>query len=150
MKSESEVAQLCLTLSDPMDCSPPSSSVHGIFQARVLEWGAITFSRGSSQSYWGLSSELTSPWEMWRVKSELLEGRKWLLLSRSWMPVHHVRIHYSFLIPKKITDFCIFRQKRLSGLFSNCNNKEKLPFLCFLAGCYLVTGNLLIFMFLSC
>ena len=41
---ESEVAQSCQTLSDPMDCSPPGSSVHGIFQARVLEWGAIAFS----------------------------------------------------------------------------------------------------------
>ena len=40
VKSESEVAQSCPTLSDPMDCSPPGSSVHGIFQARVLEWGA--------------------------------------------------------------------------------------------------------------
>ena len=38
---ESELAQSCLTLSDPMDCSLPGSSVHGIFQARVLEWGAI-------------------------------------------------------------------------------------------------------------
>ena len=44
VKSESEVAQLCLTLSDPMDCSLPGSSVHGIFQAKVLEWGAIAFS----------------------------------------------------------------------------------------------------------
>ena len=44
VKSESEVAQLCPTPSDPMDCSLPSSSVHGIFQARVLEWGAIAFS----------------------------------------------------------------------------------------------------------
>ena len=44
VKSESEVAQLCLTCSDPMDCSPPGSSIHGIFQARVLEWGAIAFS----------------------------------------------------------------------------------------------------------
>ena len=44
VKSESEVAQLCLTFSDPMDCSLPGSSVHGIFQARVLEWGAIAFS----------------------------------------------------------------------------------------------------------
>ena len=44
VKSESEVAQPCLTLSNPMDCSPPGSSVHGIFQARVLEWGAIAFS----------------------------------------------------------------------------------------------------------
>ena len=44
VKSESEDTQSCLTLSDPMDCSPPGSSVHGIFQARVLEWGAIAFS----------------------------------------------------------------------------------------------------------
>ena len=44
VKSESEVAQLCPTLSDPMDCSLPGSSAHGIFQARVLEWGAIAFS----------------------------------------------------------------------------------------------------------
>ena len=41
VKSESEVTQSCPTLSDPMDCSPPGSSIHGIFQARVLEWGAI-------------------------------------------------------------------------------------------------------------
>ena len=44
VKSESEVTQSCLALSDPMDCSPPGSSVHGIFQARVLEWGAMAFS----------------------------------------------------------------------------------------------------------
>ena len=44
VKSESEVAQLCPTPSDPMDCSPPGPSVYGIFQARVLEWGAIAFS----------------------------------------------------------------------------------------------------------
>ena len=44
VKSEREVAQSCLTLRDPMDFSLPGSSVHGIFQARVLEWGAIAFS----------------------------------------------------------------------------------------------------------
>ena len=44
VKSECEVAQLCLTLSHPMDCSALGSSIHGIFQARVLEWGAIAFS----------------------------------------------------------------------------------------------------------
>ena len=48
-ESESEVAQSCLTLCNPMDCSLPGSSTHGIFQARVLEWVAISFSRGSSQ-----------------------------------------------------------------------------------------------------
>ena len=52
-ESESEVAQSCPTLCDPMDCSLPDSSVHGIFQAIVLEWIAISFSRGSSRPrYW--------------------------------------------------------------------------------------------------
>ena len=48
MKVKSEVTQSCLTLSDPMDCTPPGSSVHGILQARVLEWGAIAFSKVTS------------------------------------------------------------------------------------------------------
>ena len=47
-KSESIVTQLCPTLCDPMDCSPPGFSIHGIFQARILEWVAISFSRRSS------------------------------------------------------------------------------------------------------
>ena len=53
VKSESEVAQSCPTLSDPMDCSLPGSSIHGIFQARVLEWGAIAF---SMLLLWGLNN----------------------------------------------------------------------------------------------
>ena len=48
-ESESLAAQLCPTLCDPMDCRLPGSSIHGIFQARVLEWVAISFSRGSSR-----------------------------------------------------------------------------------------------------
>ena len=47
VKRESEVVQLCPTPSNPMDCSLPGSSVHGIFQARVLEWGAIAFSKSA-------------------------------------------------------------------------------------------------------
>ena len=47
VKSESEVTQSCPTLSDPLDFSPLGSSIHGIFQARVLEWGAIAFSKES-------------------------------------------------------------------------------------------------------
>ena len=46
VKSENEISQLYLTLHDPMDCSPPGSSIHGIFQARILEWVAIAFSDG--------------------------------------------------------------------------------------------------------
>ena len=86
VKSESGVAQSCLTLSDHMDCSLPGSSVHGIFQARVLEWGAIAFSantslprdKKSSQSMLGLSpcvrisfhiTSLTS----WQIDVEIVE-----------------------------------------------------------------------------
>ena len=50
VKSESEVTQSCQTLSNPMDCNTPGSSVHGIFQARVLEWGAIAFSSIDSRA----------------------------------------------------------------------------------------------------
>ena len=49
VKGKVKVAQSCLTLCDPMDCSPPGSSIHGILQARRLEWVAVPFSRGSSQ-----------------------------------------------------------------------------------------------------
>ena len=59
VKSESEVTQ-CPTLSDPMDCSPPGSSIHGIFQARVLEWGAIAFSTAVSWK-WGSRLNSISP-----------------------------------------------------------------------------------------
>ena len=59
LESESEVAQLCPTLCSPMDCSLRGSSIHGIFQARVLEWVAISFSRGSSQPRdWTLVSRI--------------------------------------------------------------------------------------------
>ena len=61
VKRESEVAQPCPTLSDPMDCSLPGSSIHVIFQARVLEWGAIAFSETCvSILYWCFSFWLTS------------------------------------------------------------------------------------------
>jgi len=56
VKSESEVAQSCLTPSNPMDCSLPGSSIHGIFQARVLEWGAIVFSKNTLE---GISSRIS-------------------------------------------------------------------------------------------
>jgi len=68
VKSESEVAQSCPTLRDPMDCSLPGSSAHGIFQARVLEWGAIAFSASYAtkcqKALWGhgtgISKEMNS------------------------------------------------------------------------------------------
>ena len=69
-KSESKVAQSCLTLSDPMDCSLPGSSIHGIFQARVLEWGAIAFStrltsKGEFKGREGFSFFLSVHAQLW-------------------------------------------------------------------------------------
>ena len=80
VKSKSEVAQSCPTLSDPMDCSLPGSSVHGIFQARVPEWVAITFSFALPQGktgIWGKGEELcltfTELWPLARRSSRLID-----------------------------------------------------------------------------
>ena len=84
VKSESEVAQLCLTLSDPMDCSLPGSSIHGILQARGLEWGAIA----SSETYAPDSSKMhlvtTSP--LWLTLQRWLYIWEWkkLWINKSW------------------------------------------------------------------
>ena len=98
VKSESEVAQSCMTLSDPLDCSPPGSSVHWIFQARVLEWGAIAFSEVHSKHfqiflnrevYW-LTSVLWVRWcgESWGFRDErdIVSGQKTLQsrIENSW------------------------------------------------------------------
>ena len=62
VKSESEVAESCRTLSEPMDCGPPGSSIHGIFQARVLEWSTIAFSDilADKQSIYMILSVITA------------------------------------------------------------------------------------------
>ena len=79
VKRESEVTQLCPTLRDPMDCSLPGSSIHGIFQARVLEWGATAFSKYHASEVYGslLYSFILSPtfvkqifWNTEQVKVE--------------------------------------------------------------------------------
>ena len=70
----SEVAQSCPTLSDPMDCSLPDSSIHGIFQARILEWGAIAFSRGSSR----LGGSNLTDLAMYRILN-------WMTTNSSWV-----------------------------------------------------------------
>ena len=75
VKSESEVAQSCPTLINPMDCSPPGSAVHGIFQARVLEWGATAFSNYTLYSFL-LSSNLSLLINLW-----LLGACQWYQLK---------------------------------------------------------------------
>ena len=86
VKSESEVDQLCPTLRDPMDCIPPGSSVHGIFQARVLEWGAIAFSGFTAQ--W--CPNLCNPTDCSPPGSSvdgILPARilEWVAISFSWI-----------------------------------------------------------------
>ena len=115
MLSESEVAQSCPTLCDPMDCSLSGSSVHGIFQARVLEWVAISFSKGSSRPrdwtqvsriagrhftvwatsevlfpqkvYW-VTSFLKEP--LWRAKMDFLQKANYKNLNKSNTKTHNI------------------------------------------------------------
>ena len=83
---EGEVSQSCPTLSDPMDCSPPGSSVHGIFQARILEWGAIAFSGD-----WAHMTVMTC--------SLLIKADRYVS-SNNWLLI---------ITLKKIRDVCIWR-----------------------------------------
>ena len=79
-KKESEVAQSCPTLCDSMDCSLPGSSVHGIFQARILKWGAISFSRRSRPRDWTPVSCYNAADAL---PSEPSGKSRWTLVSRS-------------------------------------------------------------------
>ena len=78
VKSESEVAQSCPTLSDPMDCSLTGSSVHGIFQARVLEWGAIAFS-------------------IMVIQNHVAFPNLYLYIRHGWLPTQHPFLPLFFL-----------------------------------------------------
>ena len=90
------VAQLCLTLCDPMDCSPPGSSVHGIFQARIMEWVAISSSGGSS---W--------PREGTCVSWLLCFGRQILYLSHLGSHVYMYQNSDFFFLSLSLFAFCI-------------------------------------------
>ena len=133
-KGGSEVTQSCPTLCDPMDGSLPRFSVHGIFQARVLEWVAISFSRGSS---WPWDQTQVSPiagrrftiWATWEVEGKRRNERKrnyglphlslslyviifsidsWLIQARNASKKGHARIHWYFeFLMMPLSSFCI-------------------------------------------
>ena len=97
VKSESEVAQSCPTLSDPIDYSPPGSSIHGILQARVLEWGAIAFSEGyQSGLLLPTPGDLPDP----EINLGLFHVLHWQVDS---LPLHH--------LGKPCTYMCVLRGK---------------------------------------
>ena len=85
VKSESEVTQSCLTLSDPMDYSLPGSSVHGIFQARVLEWGAIAFSTQTLERYISFERDRTNLSRKAILWAQLPGTKIFKVLTQSWL-----------------------------------------------------------------
>ena len=97
---KSEVTQSCPTLSDPMDCSPPGSSIHGIFQARVLEWGALAFSQWHSEPLM-LTHRVMRPYGCLFVPPEVLTpvlGPSFVLFSQAF-PLSFSHRHSGLLFP---------------------------------------------------
>ena len=101
VKSESEGAQSCLTLSNPMDCSLPGSSIHGIFQTRVLEWGAIAFSVSSSRL--ALFMDRLSPCDGKRGNKSLrlVSSQLWLETHTFHSKIERKREHSTLLIVQR-------------------------------------------------
>ena len=118
LNSLCEVAQSCPTLCDPMDCKLPASSVRGIFQARVLEWVAISFSRGSSQprdqtQVSCIAGRCFTIWATREAPNHMREGKRgWVPRQQStWMQaiwVSHLGI-FSFILHWNIVDlhYCV-------------------------------------------
>ena len=110
VKSESEVTQSYRTLSDPMDCSLPGSSAHGIFQARVLEWGAIAFSDREVKSPQSHTMRKWTSWELGSLASEStlpLQSLFKIFSSGKW----HSKIYKVYLISllwmlKEVNNWC--------------------------------------------
>ena len=107
----SEVAQSCPTLCDPMNCSLPGSSVHGIFQARVLEWIAISFSRGSSRPrVWTQVSGIEDRrFTVWATREVL----RWTLQAFIFQSLSHAlgqpdSLAFSYFLCWRPKDWCIF------------------------------------------
>ena len=126
VKIESEVTQSCLILSDPMDCSPPGSSIHGIFQARVPKWGAIAFSKKT-------------------LHHLNLEGKKmysWIFLSSSFKAVSILKILNCKILIKECFFSLILWLWELTGtalwLYSNSSEINFLPKVIFLIIIFLI------------
>ena len=103
MKSESEVVQSCLTLRDPMDCSLPGSSVHGIFQVRVLEWVAIAFSQHIHTAIYKVENQhqtIVEHREIYSIFCNNLFGKIWKRIDIMYKWINH------FAILLKLTQHC--------------------------------------------
>ena len=116
VKSESEVAQSCLTLSDPMDCSPPGSPIHGIFQARVMEWGAIALS--VLIPYTKINSKWIKDLNLRPETIKLLEEN----IGKTLSDINHSRILYD--PPSRILEIKSKNKWDLIKIKSFCTTKE--------------------------
>ena len=126
-KHSSEVAQSCPILCDPMDWSLPGSSIHGIFQARVLEWVAISFSRGSSQprDRTQVSRIRGRRFNLWATREAPVSIRVlmmvwWILLSPSFPPNSTSSNSFSVLSPPlllvSLFGLCFLKQNPVEGV----------------------------------
>ena len=114
-KSESEVTQVCPTLSDPMDCSLPGSSVHGIFQARVLEWGAIAFSYMLFQSrFWKWNNPINI---LLQRNRSYINSRSFVLYRKQQLKHYHAHTYTSIVRSSKLasTEMRIQNRKPITG-----------------------------------
>ena len=92
VKSESEVTQWYLTLSDPMDCSPPGFSIHGLFQARVLEWGAIAFSEEAIRYLESIGSALKRKTDIFNTVKNIISISSCLETTNIFCPWTSIRV----------------------------------------------------------
>ena len=102
VKSESEVTQSCPTLGDPMDCSPPGPSAHGIFQARILEWGAIAFSIPPSIRVFSNESTLRMRWpKYWGFSFSIIPSNEYsglISFRMDWLDLFAVQMTLKSLL----------------------------------------------------
>ena len=113
----SELSQSCLTLWDPMNCSPPGSSIHGILQARILEWVAISFSKGTSQPrdrtrvshiagrcFYPMSHRGKIPWKRKRLPTPVFWPKEFRGLYSPWVTKSRTRLNnFHFHFQKRTT-----------------------------------------------
>ena len=114
-ESESEVTQSCPTLCDPVDCSLPGSSVHGILQARILEWVAISFSRGSSRprDRTPVSHIGGRRFNLWATREAPYPSAVTFLPSKSFPPCRHSQGATTKYIIYTYYEECIHLMKRV-------------------------------------
>ena len=125
-ESESEVAQSCPTLCDPVDCSLPGSSLHGILQARVLEWGAIAFSRGSSwpRDWTRVSCIPGRCFNLWATREGQFTLRHLPVLALSWLPIvitwRLQVIRFPSHLPNVVTETLFLSNLKMKTLVFEC------------------------------